>query len=291
MTSPIDELVAGLNPVRDDEIATSDAAVRTLLTAITIEPRATRRRRFRPRLAIAVGAALAVATALVTGLSGNDSGPLRSYANAAVQIDAKSGGEYEVEVKDAYADQREFREAFAKFGLDVRLSIVPVSPAGERRIIRIGSLHPSSNTPAGGVTGTSDTDLKCPPDRGACPLRVKLGGTMFRTEGADIVLGRKARPGEVYQNAYPALGDRPKTLNVTGRTVDHVLADLHPRGLTWAFFLGRLRPDGSGGGWDAPAQWRPSGDRRITGAWMRSSAWGALPPPPPKRDPPPVPDN
>ncbi|MDL4819733.1 hypothetical protein [Actinomadura opuntiae] len=292
MTYPVDDVVASLNPVRDDDIPTSDEASRTLLNAITTDTPPVRRRRFRFRLAALAATAVTATIATLIVLSGHGSGPLRSYANAAVQIDVTGKDAYEVEVKDAYADQREFREAFAKFGLDVRLSIVPVSPAGERRIIRIGSLHaPSGDEPPGGVTGTSDTDLKCPPDQGACPLRVRLGGAMFRLEGADIVLGRKARPGEVYQDAYPGPGDRPASLHLTGRTVDQALTDLHRRGLTWSFFLGQFKLDGSGGGWDPPAHWRPSGDRRITGAWIRSSNSLGLLVTPQKDDPEPDPDN
>ncbi|QKG21932.1 hypothetical protein [Actinomadura verrucosospora] len=296
MTNPVDDLVASLNPVRADAVAPSEAASRTLLTAITAEPAPAPRRRprLRPRLrfAVTVAAAAAVAATALIAVPARDSGPLRSYANAAVRIDATGDGEYEVEVKDAYADQREFREAFARFGLDVRLRIVPVSPGEERRVVRVGPLHPSSgDLPPGGVTGTSDTDLKCPADQGACPLRVRLGGAMFHLEGADIVLGRIARPGELYQDTGPRPGDHPKSLDLTGRTVRQTLADLDRRGLTCAFFLGEFKPDGSGGGWDAPANWRPSGDRRIIGSWMRSSNSVGLVVTPVKGDPEPVPDN
>jgi hypothetical protein len=45
----------------------------------------------------------------------------------------RTDGTYKVHVKNAYADQRQFHEAFAKFGLDVTLSIVPVSPGHERK--------------------------------------------------------------------------------------------------------------------------------------------------------------
>lgn len=296
MTYPVDDLVASLNPVRDDDVPAPGETARALLAAITAMPAPAPRRRFRPRLrlrfAVAPAVAVAAATAALIAVPARDSGPLRSYANAAVRIDVTRDDEYEVEVKDAYADQREFREAFARFGLDVRLRIVPVSPGEERRVIRIGSLHPArGDEPANGVTGTSDTDLKCPPDRGACPLRVRLGGAMFRLEGADIVLGRTARPGELYQDAGPTPGDHPKSLRLTGRTVRQALADLDRHGLTWAFTLGRFKPDGSGGSWDAPEKWRPSGDRRIAGAWMRSSDSVGLLVTPEKGDPEPVPDK
>ncbi|MGI5326487.1 hypothetical protein [Actinomadura nitritigenes] len=295
MTYPVDELVASLNPVHEDDVPASDEGARALLAVITAETAPAPRHRFRPRLrlrfAVAAAVAVAAAAALII-LPARESGPLRSYANAAVRIEVTGDDEYAVEVKDAYADQREFREAFARFGLDVRLRIVPVSPGEERRVIRVGPLHAASgDLPAGGVTGTSDTDLKCPADQGACPLRVKLGGTMFHLEGADVVLGRTARPGELYQDTGPMPGDHPKSLRLTGRTVRQALTDLDRWGLTCTFFLGEFKPDLSGGGWDPPANWRPAGDRRITGAWMRSSNSVGLLVTPVKGDPEPVPVN
>ncbi|CNE56726.1 Uncharacterised protein [Mycobacterium tuberculosis] len=277
MTSSIDDLVAGLNPVHDGDITSepSGMAGRALLASITTADGPTPRRRPVPRtarLAIGLVTAAGVAAAAVVVLSGQDSGPLRGYANAAVRIDVK-GGAYEVEIKDAYADQREFVKAFAKVGLDVRLRIVPVSPEHERDIISVGTLPALSGkpVPAGGVTGTSTTVLDCPPGQDACPLRVRLGGRMFRDGGAQIVIGRKARPGEVYADARPARGDHPKSLRVTGLTVGRALADLRSRGLTASFTIGDFKADGSGFMWDPPVGWRPDSGRRVTGAWPRSS--------------------
>ncbi|MCP9953844.1 hypothetical protein [Actinomadura madurae] len=277
MTSPIDELVASLNPVHEDEITSEPcgAAGRALLADVTTgETPAPRRRRLPRRARVAIGGALlaGAAAATVVVLSGQDSGPLRSYANAAVRIDVEGDG-YEVEIKDAYAGQEEFREAFAKVGLNARLSIVPVSPAREREIIRVGSLPDSGGgpVPPGGVRGTFTTVLDCPPGRDACPLRVRLGGALFRHEGGEIVIGRKARPGEVYADATPARGDHPESLRLTGRTVGEALADLRRRGLTASFSLGEFKADGSGYMRNAPAGWQPDAGRRVTGAWMRSS--------------------
>lgn len=276
MTSSIDDLVAGLNPVPDGDITSepSGAAARTLLAAITAaEDPAPRRRRVPRFVRPAVGAAVVgVAATTVLVLSAQDSGPLRSYANAAVRIDVADGA-YEVEVKDAYAGQREFREAFAKVGLRVELRIVPVSPSRERDVISVGSLPapPGKSVPAGGESGTFTTVLKCPRGQDACPLKVRLSGPMFRSPGGEIVIGRKARPGEVYGDAHPARGDHPKSLRLTGRTVGRALADLRARGLTASFSIGDFKADGSGFMHNPPAGWRPGDGRRITGAWVRSS--------------------
>ncbi|GAA3943874.1 hypothetical protein GCM10023085_27340 [Actinomadura viridis] len=284
MTSRIDELVAGLGRPSDDDITSEPSGVagRQLLAAITAgqapaprrrgdEVTVPRRRRLR-RPVGGVVVATGIAAAVLVGMSGRDSGPLRSYANAAVAIEAK-GDAYEVQVKDAYADQREFGEAFAKLGLDVRLRIVPVSPGREREVVQMGSLHAprDGGFPPGGLTGTSSIVMKCPPGQSACPIRVRLQGKMFRLQGADIVIGREARPGEIYQDARPQQGDRPGSLRLTGRTVSQALAQSRRLGLTSAFSIGEFTPDGAGSHWDPPAGWRPAGDRRVTGAWMRSS--------------------
>lgn len=294
MTSRVDELVTSLATVRDSDITSEPDGPggRALLAAITAEEvPVSRRHRHRrlPVLVAGVMVAAAAVAAIVVGMGGQNPAPLRSYANAAVAIDVKGTG-YEVEVKNAYADQREFSDAFAKFGLDVRLRIVPVTPGDEREIVQIGSLHaPKGGMPPGGLSGTSGAVLKCPPGQVACPLKVRLGGEMFRSEGADIVIGRRAAPGEVYFDAHPVRGDRAKGLHLTGRTVAQALAEVRRRGLTTTFTLGRFKADGSGVSWDPPATWRPAGERRITGVWMRSSTSVGLMATPRKGDPEPRP--
>ncbi|TDD91095.1 hypothetical protein E1293_02700 [Actinomadura darangshiensis] len=141
------------------------------------------------------------------------------------------------------------------------------------------------------MSGRFTTVLDCPPGQDACPLRVRLGGAMFRREGGEIVIGRAARPGEVYADARPARGDRPASLRLTGRTVGEALADLRRRGLTGAFSIGDFKPDGSGFMWDPPADWRPSGGRRVVGAWVRSSDSVGLLVTPVAADPEPTPEG
>src|SRR3954470_3180491 len=121
MTSRVDELVASLATVRDSDITSEPGGPggRALLAAIIAEEvPVSRRRRHRrlPVLVAGVMVAAAAVAAVVVGVGDQNPAPLRSYANAAVAIDVKGTG-YEVEVKNAYADQREFSDAFAKFGL------------------------------------------------------------------------------------------------------------------------------------------------------------------------------
>lgn len=294
MTSHMDELVAGLAPVRDDDVASepSGRGGRELLAAVlSAESPPPPRRRLVPRLAAGAATVAALAAALVVGPTPWDSEPLRGYANAAVAIDVE-GEMYEVRIKDAYADQREFGEAFARFGLDVRLRVVPVSPDRERDYVQVRALRPvpEGAPPPGGLTGAHSTELECSPGQDVCSLRVGLGGELFRRHGADILIGRKARPGELYADAAPAAGDRPASLGLTGRTVGEVLAELRRRGLGADFTIGVFRPDGSGSALDPPALWRPAADRRVTGAWMRGPASVGLLVAPAEDDPAPRPD-
>ncbi|GLZ12228.1 hypothetical protein Acsp04_24630 [Actinomadura sp. NBRC 104425] len=274
MTTPeIDELVARLAPGYDDRAAEpASPGARALLAAITAEPRAAarpRRRRY-GRYAAGLVAATAVAAGAVVALDAGGPGPVRGYANAAVDI-RRTDDTYRVHVKDVYADQRQFREAFARLGLDVTLSIVPVSPGRERKIIRLGG---ASRTGADGTPGSIQiaTVLDCPPGRGtACPLTVELSGEAVRWQATEIVIGRTARPGEVYRDQHPAAGDNPPSLRLTGRTVAQALARLRARHMTAAYLIGEFKKDGSGNYYSPPADWRPEGGRHVAGAWMRSS--------------------
>ncbi|WP_248958480.1 hypothetical protein [Sphaerisporangium perillae] len=246
-TSRIDELVAGLTGVHDDQLAgPSTPGARRLLTAITAEEPATavtvRRRRRYGRFAVGVVVATGVAATAVVALSAGGPGPIRGYANAAVDIQ-RTDGTYKVHVKNAYADQRQFHEAFAKFGLDMTLSIVPVSPGYERKII-------------GGIsdgTGTIGTVLDCPPGQGtACPLTVTLSGITGRQGATKIMIGRLARPGEPYWNARPGAGDSPASLRLSGGTVAEALAKLHERNMSAVYVIGEFHQDGSGSAYNPP---------------------------------------
>jgi hypothetical protein len=190
---------------------------------------------------------------------------------------------YRVHIKNVYADQRQFNEAFAKFGLDVTLSIVPVSSGHERKIIG------GSTTGTGTGTGTV---LNCPSGQGTtCPLTVELSGTAVRRGATKIMIGRTARPGETYQNQRPGGGDNPASLRLTGHTVAEALARLHKQNMTATYLIGQFHKDGSGSAYNPPSTWSPQGGRRVTGAWMHSSNSVTLLVTPVKDDPAPAPST
>jgi hypothetical protein len=285
-TSRINELVAGLTGVHDDQIAgPSTPGARGLLTAITAEERATattaRQSRRYGRFAVGAVAATAVATTAVVALNAGGPGPIRSYANAAVDIQ-RTNGTYKVHIKNVYADQRQFHQAFTKFGLDVTLSIVPVSPGRERKIVGGG----------GDWVGTIGTVLDCPPRQGtACPLTVELSGAAVSRGSTKIMIGRTARPGEAYQFQRPGAGDNPPSLRLTGRTVAEALTRLHKQNMTAVYVIGQFHKDGSGSDYKPPPTWRPQGGRRVMGAWMHSSNSVTLLLAPVKDDPAPAPNT
>ncbi|MDL4770680.1 hypothetical protein [Actinomadura xylanilytica] len=289
MTASIDDLVAGLATVRDEEL-TSGPGARELLAAITAErPEAVRAPRPRyARLLPAGAAATALAAMALVALTGAGPEPVRTYANAAVAIEHK-GEVYEVRVKDAYADQREFAEAFAKLGLNVRLSIVPVSPRSERRVLSFGGTAEGDDRqmPTGGRTREVDvTPFTCPP-AGACPLTLRLSGDVHSP--MEVTLGRRARPGEVYADDPPQQGDPLKRLKLRGLTVADALARLRGNGLGAVYEIGSFTPGGSGS-WFTPApSWRPAPGRRVTGAWLHSSQVATLMVSPAEGDPQPTP--
>ncbi|GAA4620521.1 hypothetical protein GCM10023196_004840 [Actinoallomurus vinaceus] len=281
-TSRIDELVTGLAGVRDDEVpGPSTPGAQALLTAVTAESRTTTRtRRRHGRLAIGVVAATAAAAVAVVALGSRGPTPLRSYANAAMDIQ-RTHDTYRVHIKNIYADQREFHEAFAKLGLNVTLSIVPVSSRSDRQII--------------GFQSTADqigTVLDCPSGkRTACPLTVELRGAGAHDGETKILIGRAARPGEVYHDQHSGAGDNPASLHLTGRTVNDALARLRERKMTAVYLIGEFKKDGSGNDYVPPPGWRPDGGRRVTGAWMRSSDSVTLLVPPAANDPAPDPQR
>ncbi|GAB3960250.1 hypothetical protein GCM10029978_009070 [Actinoallomurus acanthiterrae] len=286
-TSRIDELVTGLAGVRDDQVpGPATPGAQALLTAVTAESRTstgvsrtgTRTRRRYGRLAIGAAAATAAAGVAVVALDAGGPAPLRSYANAAMDIE-RTNDTYRVHIKNIYADQREFHEAFAKLGLNVALSIVPVSSRHVREIIGFQT-----------TANQIGTMLDCPHRKGtACPLTVELRGKATREDKTMIFIGRAARPGEVYYDQRSGVGDNPPSLHLTGHTIDEALALLHKRKMTAAYLIGEFKKDGSGSSYEPPPAWRPRGDRRVTGAWIRSSDSVTLLVSPAKNDPAPDP--
>jgi hypothetical protein len=169
-----------------------------------------RRRRFvwRPVLVGGVAAALVATIAVASGLgrSGDrqapdghtTGGPAIRFANAALDIQ-QSGKVYTVRVKNAFADPKEYAGEFRKAGLTVSLTIVPVSPSEEGHLLTFDTGDPPKGTPDGGNTSVDDYPISCPLVGGECPLGLRIS-TDRPAIPIEVLLGRKARPGETYDS-------------------------------------------------------------------------------------------
>ncbi|GAA2733285.1 hypothetical protein GCM10010439_52940 [Actinocorallia aurantiaca] len=277
-----------LKGLRSDQPALSaeaEAAARARLLAGTAASRPKPHRRFR-RPVFALVAATAAATTAVLAVNAAGDGPLRNYSSPVMAIE-KEEGKWHVEIKDAYADPEEFSRAFAKMGLDIDLRIVPVSPRGERRVTRVMLQEGAEGVPEGGAHSFSIND--CPVNRPECPLSMTITGDAL-AGGWQVWLGREARPGEPYADSMPGCCREPLPgVRLIGRSVRDVTALLRERELKTAFLLGEFQPDGSGSSYGADPSWRPSGGRKVTGAWSSSSDTVTLLVSPRPGDPDPVP--
>jgi hypothetical protein len=178
----------------------------------------------------AVFAAAVLVAALIAG-SGQRAGPAAKgrHANAAALLSfTRHGGYIDVIVRNPLADAKRYRAEFAKYHLDISLSLVPASPS------LVGTLVYDSAPASGPQIEPITAKGKCWTGGGGdvCPVgvRVPLG---FRG-AATLVFGRPARPGEQYETTAPASapGEVMHGLHYVGKTVAEVLAMLAPRHVT-----------------------------------------------------------
>jgi hypothetical protein len=238
-----------------------------LLAAATAEPAAghpaghpasagDRQRRRRRRSLIAIPAAAAVAIGAFAAVSAGHpadrtptpgTGSLRADPHALAFT--TSDGYITVIVRDPLADQASYNAEFRARGLDITLSLVPVSPSLVGTVVEISTDGPDQNAittiTAQGKCWTGGGGSKCP-----VGLRVPDG---YRGQAA-IVFGRAARPGEQYESAAPvdAPGEAMYGLNWRGQTVAAVLAMLRPRHVNALF---QAESTGAMLGPKVPATW------------------------------------
>jgi hypothetical protein len=197
-----------------------------------------RRRRRWPRrlIAIPVAAALAAAALVVALAHPGDRagtpgiGPLRPDLHAlAFTI---SDGYITVIVRDPVADQASYNAEFKAHGLDITLSLVPVSPSLVGTVVEI-----STDGPDGNSIATITAEGKCWTGGGGneCPVGLRIPDG-YRGQAA-IVFGRAARPGEQYESTAPvdAPGEAMYGLKFRYQTVASVLAMLRLRHVTALF--------------------------------------------------------
>jgi hypothetical protein len=198
-----------------------------------------RQRRWRRRWLIAIPAAAAVATGAFAAVSAGHpadrtatpgAGSLRADPHALAFT--TSDGYITVIVRDPLADQASYNAEFKARGLDITLSLVPVSPSLVGTVVEISTDGPDQNAittiTAHGKCWTGGGGSECP-----VGLRVPDG---YRGQ-ALVVFGRAARPGEQYESTAPvdAPGEALYGLNWRNQTVAAVLAMLRPRHVTALF--------------------------------------------------------
>jgi hypothetical protein len=178
-------------------------------------------------LAAGLAAAVVVLTGLIPGrlpapghrtrpAAGSEStGPVSAQALSFITSD----GSITVIVRDPLADSARYRAEFAAHHLNITLKLVPASPSLVGTVVYTGESGGADITP---ITARG----RCYTGGGgsACPVGVRIPAD-FRGQ-AELVFGRAARPGELYESTAPATapGEVMHGLRFQGLTVARVLA-------------------------------------------------------------------
>ncbi len=197
--------------------------------------RGARPRRLRKRLLIGVpvAAALAVVGLIATsaGAPGQHIGPVSvgpPKAQAAALSFTRDGRFIDVIVRNPIADPKRYQAEFARYHLNIGLTLVPASPS------IVGTLVAESLSAGAGQLTPITAVGKCYTGGGGnvCPVGVKVPIDYRGT--ATLVFGRAARPGEQFESAGEATapGEAMHGLHYQGKTVAAVLAMLARRGIT-----------------------------------------------------------
>lgn len=257
MSHDIDPLVGRISPVTDTRAAEllTGAAAADLAGRITatepaeadgpaVLPPPTRiRARRRPTIGLpllAAGTAGVMIAATLAARSGEPGDPRRPSAPAqttqerielVAALDFTRGGRHlDVRIRDPYADPERYRKEFAEHGLNVRLSLVPVSPSLVGTVVMEET---SAGTRPGDFTGIRVKGACEVPSGGddcTVGVRIRIG----YKGSAQIVFGRAARHGEQYESTAQAdaAGEALHGMAYRERRLSRVLAELKERNIT-----------------------------------------------------------
>jgi len=144
----------------------------------------------------------------------------------------RHGGYIIVKVRDPLADPTRYNAEFARHHLDIRLTMVPVSPSLIGTVVYMGLSQGAS--PITPITAQG----RCFTGGGgsACPVGVRVPADFHGN--AVLTFGRAARPGEKYESTASAFapGEVMHGMSVQGETVAQVVAALHARHVTVPLF-------------------------------------------------------
>jgi len=230
--SPISDAEAGRLARGDTLEALADDITSTGVPPAGSRPaRGPGQARSRRRRRLLIGApsavALAVAGLAVAALTspGQKVGPVTvgpPQAEAAVLSFTRHGGYLDVIVKNPVADARKYRAEFAKYGLNITLTLVPASPSLVGTLVYFEGSAAIKPITAVGQCYTGGGGSFCP-----VGVRVPLD---FRGS-AIITFGRAARPGEHYETmgSVTAPGEAMHGMRFVGKTAAEVIAMLAAR--------------------------------------------------------------
>jgi hypothetical protein len=234
--------------------------------AAPVAARPPRPPRARQRWLIAVCAAAAVTAAVVAGAM--LAGPGKPHPGVSAPPEARAArvlsftrhGRYiDVRVRNPVADPKRYRAEFRARGLNITLTLVPVSPSLVGTVVYFGG------SPSARVITPITAKGRCHEASGTSQCPVGLRVPIDFRGNAQLVFGRAARPGEHYESTAPATapGEVMHGMHYVGRTVAVVLAMLRTRHVTVPVFHydGRLVPP-----------------RRVPGSWYVYDAdpWAPL---------------
>lgn len=137
----------------------------------------------------------------------------------------RRGGYIIVKVRDPLADPARYNAEFARHHLDIRLTMVPVSPSLVGTLVYMGNSQGAS--PIMPITAQG----RCFTGGGgsACPVGVRIPVGFHGN--AQLTFGRAARPGEQYESTASAFapGEALHGMSIKGETVAQVLVALRAR--------------------------------------------------------------
>ncbi len=185
-------------------------------------------------IALSVTAGLAAVAMAVSWLLPAALGVGPRPAAAALEIE-QWNGYFVIKVNDLFAEPERYQAQLRASGLDIRLRLVPASPSVEGSIFswdqRIFGLSNEEIARRKDLISPIQPPGGCV-DRIECPIGVKVP-VDFKGQ-ADIVLGRKARPGELYKQMgrLDVNGEPLHCVAYVNKTLTQVSELLRHRGLT-----------------------------------------------------------
>jgi hypothetical protein len=249
-----------INPVTDTEAAravrpdTKDDLLAAILATGDLPAAPARTRRPVLRLAVpalAVTGILAAVAVTTVGLPGSDDDAPRALSVTDL------GDAVIVRVVDPLADPKRYNKEFKELGLDIKVTMVPVSPPKVGRL----AFYDMSLDTDGSKIHTIEAGENCPPTMTSADPECQPGVKVLKSFTGEVTIsfGRAARQGETYQYMSSSAGDKGEVLAgvpVRNKTVAEVLPMLAARGLTVQGYL-----------WDSDDPQHPNEGESVPGSW------------------------